>query len=166
MNLITKTRQGWTHNTYCSNDEYPFPTIVKSTFSDDFNLTTRNPWFSIFLVSSNPLSSSGISTGRQVIYLIFQSSQVTKYYLFIYTYIFNIKKYTKSRFYNGGKWIFVVRAVSIMGSTLSTRNILNQGFLVVKLKSSLRTLYGRQHDLVDRHGISVLVMTTDMFRLS
>jgi hypothetical protein len=24
--------------------------------SDDFNLTKRNPWFSSFLVSSNPLS--------------------------------------------------------------------------------------------------------------
>ena len=31
---------------------------------------------------------------------------------------------------------------------------LNQGFLVVKLKSSLRKFYGRHHDLVDRYGIN------------
>ena len=29
--------------------------------------------------------------------------------------------------------------------------------------SSLRKLYGRHHDLVDRYGISVSQMTTDMF---
>jgi hypothetical protein len=32
--------------------------------------------------------------------------------------------------------------------------------------SSLRKCYGRNHDLVDRHGISVSQMTTDMFHLS
>ena len=37
---------------------------------------------------------------------------------------------------------------------LLTRKLLNQGFLLVK--SSLRKLYGRHHDLVDRYGISVL----------
>jgi len=36
---------------------------------------------------------------------------------------------------------------------------------LVKLKSSLRTFYGR-HDLVNRYGISVSQMTTDMFHLS
>ena len=38
---------------------------------------------------------------------------------------------------------------------LLTRNLLNQGFIMVKLKSSLRTFYGRHHDLVDHEGISV-----------
>ena len=42
----------------------------------------------------------------------------------------------------------------------------NQGFLLVKLKSSLRKFYGRNHDLIDRYGISVSQMTTDMFHLS
>jgi hypothetical protein len=37
---------------------------------------------------------------------------------------------------------------------------------LVKLKSSLRTFYGRHHDLVDRYGISVSQMTTDVFHLS
>ena len=38
---------------------------------------------------------------------------------------------------------------------LLTRKLLTQGFLLVKLKSSLRKLHGRHHDLVDRYGISV-----------
>ena len=43
---------------------------------------------------------------------------------------------------------------------LLTRKLLNQGFLLVKLKSSLRTFYDCHHDLVDRYGISVSQMTT------
>ena len=38
---------------------------------------------------------------------------------------------------------------------LLTRKLLNQGFLLVKLKSSLRKFYGHHHDLVDRYGISI-----------
>ena len=38
---------------------------------------------------------------------------------------------------------------------LLTRKILNQGLLLVKLKSSLWKFYGRNHDLVDRYGITV-----------
>jgi hypothetical protein len=49
---------------------------------------------------------------------------------------------------------------------LLTRKQLTQGFLLVKLKSSLRKFYGRHHDLVDRYGISVSQMTTDIFHLS
>ena len=49
---------------------------------------------------------------------------------------------------------------------LLTRKILNQGFLVDKLKSSLPRFYGRHHDLVNRQGVSVSQMTTDMFRLA
>jgi hypothetical protein len=49
---------------------------------------------------------------------------------------------------------------------LLTRELLNQGFLLVKLKSSLRKFYDRHHDLVDRYGISVSQITTDMFHLS
>ena len=47
---------------------------------------------------------------------------------------------------------------------LLTRKLLNQVFLLVK--SSLLKCYGRHHDLVDRYGISVSQMTTDMFHLS
>ena len=49
---------------------------------------------------------------------------------------------------------------------LLTRKPLNQGFLLVKLKSSLRKFYGRHYDMVDRYGISVSQMITDMFHLS
>jgi hypothetical protein len=38
---------------------------------------------------------------------------------------------------------------------LLTRKLLNQGFLLVKVKSSLENVYGRHHDSVDRYGISV-----------
>jgi hypothetical protein len=49
---------------------------------------------------------------------------------------------------------------------LLTRKLLNQVFLLVKLKSSLRKFYDHDHDLVDRYGIHVSQMTTDMFHLS
>jgi len=35
---------------------------------------------------------------------------------------------------------------------LLTRKLLNKGFLLGKLKSSLRKIYGRHHDVVDRYG--------------
>jgi hypothetical protein len=49
---------------------------------------------------------------------------------------------------------------------LLTRELLNQSFLLVKLKSSLQKFYGRHHDLVDRYGIYVSQMTMDMLQLS
>jgi hypothetical protein len=42
----------------------------------------------------------------------------------------------------------------------------NVYFQVVTLKSSLRTFYSRHHDLINRNGISVSQITTDMLRLS
>ena len=44
--------------------------------------------------------------------------------------------------------------------------LLHQWFLEEKLNSSLRMLYGRFHELVDRYGIYVSHITTDMFQLS
>ena len=38
---------------------------------------------------------------------------------------------------------------------LLQRKLRNQGFLLVKLKSSLRKFYGHHHDFVDRYVISV-----------
>ena len=38
---------------------------------------------------------------------------------------------------------------------LLIRKLLNQGFLLFKLKSSLRMFYGHHHDLVERNGIFV-----------
>jgi hypothetical protein len=48
---------------------------------------------------------------------------------------------------------------------LLTRKLLNQWFDMAKLKSSLRKFYSHHNDLVDRYGISVSQMTTDMFHL-
>jgi hypothetical protein len=49
---------------------------------------------------------------------------------------------------------------------LLTKKLLNQGFLLVKLKLSLLKFYGLHYDLVNRYGISVSQMTMDMFHLS
>ena len=49
---------------------------------------------------------------------------------------------------------------------LITMKLLNQGFLVVKLRSLLRKSYGRHDYLVNRNVVSMSQMTTVMFRLS
>jgi hypothetical protein len=49
---------------------------------------------------------------------------------------------------------------------LLSRQLLNQCFRVVNLKSSLRKFCFRHHDLVNRYIISVSQMTKDMLRLS
>ena len=46
---------------------------------------------------------------------------------------------------------------------LLTRKLLNQGFLLVKLKSSLRKFYGRRHDLIDRPWNICVVNTSRSF---
>ena len=46
---------------------------------------------------------------------------------------------------------------------LLTRNPSHQEFLMTKLKSSLCKFYGRHHELVDRYGITVSQMISDMF---
>jgi len=45
-------------------------------------------------------------------------------------------------------------------------NLLNQRFILAKLKSSLRKFYGHHHDFVDRYGTFVSQMTAEMFHLS
>ena len=51
------------------------------------------------------------------------------------------------------------------GLLLLTRKLLNQGFLLVKLKLLLGKFYSRHHVWVDRYGISGSQMITDVFRL-
>ena len=46
-------------------------------------------------------------------------------------------------------------------STSANNDVTEPGFLVVKLKSSLRKCYGYHYDLANRYGISVSQMTTD-----
>ena len=49
---------------------------------------------------------------------------------------------------------------------LLIRKLLNQEFQMVKLKSSLCKFYGRHHEMVDRYGITVSQMISDMFLTS
>ena len=49
---------------------------------------------------------------------------------------------------------------------LLTRKLLIQEFLMVKFKSFFRKFYGRHHEWVDRYGITVSQMISDMFRMS
>ena len=46
-----------------------------------------------------------------------------------------------------------------------TRKLLNQGFPLAKMKTSFRKIYDRHHDLVNRYGIYVAKITTNMFHL-
>ena len=62
--------------------------------------------------------------------------------------------------------IFGVKHQSINQSIKLKKKLLNQGILVVKLKSLLRKFYGRHHDFGNRYGVSVSQMITDIFRLS
>ena len=56
-------------------------------------------------------------------------------------------------------WSFISRGLLIPWQPL------NQGFLLVKLKSSFWRFYGRNHGLVYRYGISVSQVATDVFRV-
>ena len=47
-----------------------------------------------------------------------------------------------------------------------SRKLLNQGFLVINLKSSFRMFYSLNHNLVKHYGKALSQMTTDVFRLS
>ena len=54
-----------------------------------------------------------------------------------------------------------------ISNTVSEWNDMSsRGLLLVKLKSSLRKYYGRHHSLVDRYGVSVSHITTNMYHLS
>jgi hypothetical protein len=63
-----------------------------------------------------------------------------------YTYISQLIRYSRAC---GSYQDFLDRG------SLLTRKLLNQGFLLVKLKSSLRKFYGSHNDLVDRCEIYV-----------
>lgn len=44
-----------------------------------------------------------------------------------------------------------------------TNRLLEQGYVATRLKSSLQKFYGRHHELVDRYGVSISTMKTDLF---
>ena len=65
------------------------------------------------------------------------------------------------------QWSYEINIdIIVSRGLLLTRKLLNQGFLLVKLKSLLLKLYGSHHHLVDRYGIYVSQVTMDMFHLS
>jgi hypothetical protein len=47
-------------------------------------------------------------------------------------------------------------------SPLLTQKLLKQGYVAPMWKSSLQTLYGHHHNLVDRYEISISQMTIDL----
>jgi hypothetical protein len=63
-------------------------------------------------------------------------------------------------------YLFLDKVFVSTRGLLLTGKVLNQRFLLVKLKSSLQKSYGRHHDFVNCYGISVSYMITEMFRLS
>ena len=56
----------------------------------------------------------------------------------------------------------IIKMLKFLSDTIfalfGTRKLLKQGVKVVTLKSSLRTLSGRHHDLIKRYGLSVSQM--------
>jgi hypothetical protein len=88
--------------------------------------------------------------------------------------VISIRKSKKDRQHNGQKKgeNYKQRSTKhytdkkLSSSTNLTKKLLSQGFLMVKLKSSLGKFYGQQHDLVSRKQLYVSQMTTDMFHLS
>ena len=60
--------------------------------------------------------------------------------------------------------LLIAVTISIDRGLLLAKKPLYQGFLVVKLKSSLLMLYCRHHGLINRYGISVSQMATNIFR--
>jgi hypothetical protein len=62
----------------------------------------------------------------------------------LFFFLFSVVLFCRSHFF-----FLLSFHLAIIGLLL-TRKLLNQWFLLVKLKSSLRTFYGRHHDLVDR----------------
>jgi hypothetical protein len=67
---------------------------------------------------------------------------------------------TRTPLKTGGERRCSGRVSSSCSGLLLTRKLLNQGFLLVMLKSSIRQFYDRHHDLDDRYGISVPQTTT------
>ena len=47
-----------------------------------------------------------------------------------------------------------------------TIRLLEQGYFATRLKLSLRKFHGRHHELLERYGISICTMRTDLFNVS
>ena len=49
---------------------------------------------------------------------------------------------------------------------LLKKKLTKQGYVATRLRSSLQKFYGRHHELVDKYGVTISVMRTDLFSLS
>ena len=49
---------------------------------------------------------------------------------------------------------------------LLTIRLLVQGYVVTRLKSSLKKFHGRHHELVDLYGVSICTMKANLFNVS
>ena len=49
---------------------------------------------------------------------------------------------------------------------LLTEKLTEQGYVATRLRSSLQKFYGRHHELVDKYGVTISAMRTDLFPLS
>ena len=61
---------------------------------------------------------------------------------------------------------FVCVLFFFFSNLLLTFKLLEQGYVATRLMSPLQKFNGRRHDLVDRYGVSICTMQTDLFNVS
>jgi hypothetical protein len=120
--------------------------MAKSKFPSCFRI------FPNYFIRKSKLYSESPATGTLLLYCQYSCPFIFAIVRGLYAWMRN---WACGSYYN-----FIDRGLVLTGKLLS------QGFLLVKLKSLLRKFYGRHYDLVNRYGISVSQMTTDMFHLS
>ncbi len=59
-----------------------------------------------------------------------------------------------------------VQSTSTEPSFVNISKLLEQGYVVIRLRSSLQKFYGRHHELVDKYGVTISNMRNDLFPLS
>ena len=63
------------------------------------------------------------------------------------------------------KLIRYARACRNYSDFLYRARLLEQSYVATRKKSSLQKFYGRLHELVDRYGVSICAMRTDLIRV-
>ena len=105
-------------------------------------------------------------TGHMVLTFKYIAKNSTKLYKRInqrYFLIRHVNKQSLTNWIAEAAWVGSWKDLQVK-VYIATRKLLNQGFLLARLKSSLRQFYGRQYDLVNHYEISVSQMTTGIFR--
>jgi hypothetical protein len=125
----------------------------------------RNPWFSSFLVSCNPLVTNDHGYGPLVVTISrsFPHSRLITGFVNILTQ----RVPTKDNKYVVNQKLEHIDDISFR--ELFGRIRVLYFYKIMSLPTTRITsqiMYSRHHDLVDRYGISVSQMTTDMFQLA